>query len=211
MPLNNTAKNLMLDQLATVAVFTSLHTADPGEAGDQTTNEATYTSYARVAVARSAGGWAVSGNNVDNVAAITFPKCTGGSNNIAFWGIGTDSSGAGKLLYKGSFGIANSPPLAFTGATDDNITVVGHTLAVSDRVVFYAEPGQALPTGITEGVLYWVKTVASNVITISTTDLGATLDISAAGSGKLVEAVILAVSNQITPNIAIGELDVTEH
>ena len=34
-------------------VFVALHTADPGEAGDQTTSEATYTGYARIAVART--------------------------------------------------------------------------------------------------------------------------------------------------------------
>ena len=37
--------------------YISLHTADPGETGTQTTSEATYTSYARVAVARSGAGW----------------------------------------------------------------------------------------------------------------------------------------------------------
>ena len=36
-------------------LYLSLHTADPGEAGSQTTSEATYTSYARVAVARTSG------------------------------------------------------------------------------------------------------------------------------------------------------------
>ena len=36
-------------------LYASLHTADPGEAGDQTTNETSYTSYARVAVARTSG------------------------------------------------------------------------------------------------------------------------------------------------------------
>ena len=34
------------------SLYLALHTADPGEAGDQTTNECTYGSYARVAVAR---------------------------------------------------------------------------------------------------------------------------------------------------------------
>ena len=34
-------------------LYVSLHTADPGEAGDQTTSEATYTGYARIAVVRS--------------------------------------------------------------------------------------------------------------------------------------------------------------
>ncbi len=82
--------------------YVSLHTADPGEAGSQTTSEATYTSYARVAVARTSGGWTVVGNAVSNTAAITFPSCTGGSNTITHFGVGTASSGAGVLLYKGA-------------------------------------------------------------------------------------------------------------
>lgn len=84
------------------SLYVSLHTGDPGEAGDQTTNEANYTSYARVAVARSGAGWTVSGNEVVPASAITFPTCTGGSNTITHFGIGTDSSGAGTLLYSGT-------------------------------------------------------------------------------------------------------------
>lgn len=84
------------------SLYISLHTADPGEAGDQTTSEATYTSYARVAVARSSGGWTITANQAVNAAAITFPACTGGSNTITHFGIGTSSSGAGKLLYSGA-------------------------------------------------------------------------------------------------------------
>lgn len=84
--------------------YVSLHTGDPGEAGDQTTNEATYTSYARVAVARSGAGWTISGANVSNAAAINFPAATGGSNTITHFGIGSDSSGAGNLFFKGALG-----------------------------------------------------------------------------------------------------------
>lgn len=84
------------------SLYFSLHTGDPGEAGDQTTSEATYTSYARVAVARSAAGWTVTGNAVEVDAAITFPAGTGGSGTATHWGLGTSVSGAGKLLYKGS-------------------------------------------------------------------------------------------------------------
>lgn len=47
---------------ADVVKYVSLHTGDPGEAGDQTTNEATYAGYARVAVARDSGGWTVTGS-----------------------------------------------------------------------------------------------------------------------------------------------------
>lgn len=83
-------------------LYVSLHTADPGEAGDQTTNEATYTSYARVAVARTSGGWTVSGAEATNAALTQFPQCTGGTNTITHVAIGTASSGAGKLLFSGA-------------------------------------------------------------------------------------------------------------
>lgn len=82
--------------------YISLHTADPGEAGTQTTSEATYTSYARVAVARSGAGWTVSAANASNTAAVNFPACTGGTNSITHFGIGSDLTTAGNLFFKGA-------------------------------------------------------------------------------------------------------------
>jgi hypothetical protein len=79
-------------------LYVSLHTADPADAGNQTTNETAYTSYARVAVARTSGGWTVTGNSVSPTANIDFPACTGGTATITHFGIGTASSGTGKLL-----------------------------------------------------------------------------------------------------------------
>lgn len=84
------------------SLYCSLHTSDPGEAGDQTTNEISYTSYARVAVARSGAGFVVTGNSVSPAADVEFPACTGGSGTATHFGIGTASSGAGVLLYKGT-------------------------------------------------------------------------------------------------------------
>mgnify|MGYP003465963765 FL=1 len=85
-------------------LYISLHTGDPGEAGSQNTTEASYTSYARVAVARTSGGWTVSANNASNTAAVIFPTATGGSNTLTHFGIGLSSSGAGTLLFKGALG-----------------------------------------------------------------------------------------------------------
>jgi len=85
------------------SLYVSLHTADPGEAGDQTTSESTYTSYARQAVARSGSGFTVSGNAVQFASNVVFPAGTGGSAGpITHFGIGTASSGAGVLLYSGT-------------------------------------------------------------------------------------------------------------
>ncbi|SRR6266404_3516697 len=83
-------------------LYLSLHTADPGEAGVQTTNECAYTSYARVAVARTSGGWTVTGSNVSPVSDIAFPTCTGGIETATHAAIGTAISGAGKILYSGT-------------------------------------------------------------------------------------------------------------
>ena len=83
-------------------LYVSLHTADPGEAGDQSTSEVSYTSYARVAVARTAGGWTVTNNSVSPVANIDFPAATGGTATVTYFGVGSASSGAGVLYYSGT-------------------------------------------------------------------------------------------------------------
>lgn len=84
------------------SLYFGLSTADPGEAGTQATSEITYTSYARVAVARSVVGFTVTGNSVSPAAAVTFPAGTGGSGTATFFTLGTASSGAGVLLYSGT-------------------------------------------------------------------------------------------------------------
>lgn len=83
-------------------LYVALHTADPGEAGSQTTSEATYGAYARVAVARTSGGWTVTNNAVENAAAVVFPEATSGTNTITHFSVGTVISGAGKILYSGA-------------------------------------------------------------------------------------------------------------
>lgn len=76
----------MLDNAASSPATTfdiSLHTAAGADSDSHNTNEATYTGYARVSIARSTGGWdAASGGATQNTAAITFAACTAGSNTI---------------------------------------------------------------------------------------------------------------------------------
>ena len=98
-PIANIADNAATAPLTDLEV--TLHTGDPGEAGTQETNECTYTGSARVSVARTRGGWTVTGNSVSPTANIDFPQATGGSETATHWGVGTASAGAGKLLYSG--------------------------------------------------------------------------------------------------------------
>ena len=105
---NATAIAFVADNAATTPLtnlFVSLHTADPGETGTQSTSEATYTGYARVSVVRTTGGWTVSGTSpttVNPVATISFPACTAGSNTITFFAVGAATSGASKIFYSGT-------------------------------------------------------------------------------------------------------------
>lgn len=92
-------------------VAVALHTADPGEAGDQTTSEAAYTSYARVNVNRTSGGWTVTtggAGSVSPAANIDFPTGTGGTGTINFFSTGKTGGGTTAILWSG----AVSPTIA---------------------------------------------------------------------------------------------------
>jgi len=91
--------------------YCALHTSDPGEAGDQTTNEISYPGYARVGILRTAGALPVTGGTMAPAAAIEFPsQASGGAQSAPFWSLGTLISGAGKILYSGPV----SPPIPIT-------------------------------------------------------------------------------------------------
>jgi len=85
------------------SLYVSLHTGDPGEAGNQTTSEIAYTGYARVAVLRNGTGWTVTGSSVSPAAAITFGAMTAGAGgSVTHFAVGTAVSGTGKILYSGT-------------------------------------------------------------------------------------------------------------
>ncbi|GAA2888075.1 hypothetical protein GGQ99_004791 [Aminobacter niigataensis] len=83
-------------------IHVAAHTADPGEAGDMTTSESAYTSYARVNVARTSGGWTVTANSVSPFANIDFPAGTGGSGTISHFSTGKTGGGATAILFSGT-------------------------------------------------------------------------------------------------------------
>lgn len=105
-------------------LYLSLHTADPGVGNNQLTNETSYTNYARIAVARTTGGWDVpSGGATANAALAQFAQCGVTGATITHVAIGTASSGAGTVLYAGelssSLAVANGiQPQFAAGALD---------------------------------------------------------------------------------------------
>lgn len=101
--------------------YISLHTGDPGEAGNQTTSESAYTNYARVSVARAAAQWSHASGVTDNDNAITFATCGVTGSTITHVGVGSDSSGTGNLYFTGtaSLSVSNGITPSFAaGALD---------------------------------------------------------------------------------------------
>lgn len=86
------------------SLYISLHTSDPGEAGDQTSSESAYTNYARVAVARTTGGFTVSGTSptqVANAAAVAFAQGGATGSLLTHFAFGKSASGAGQIVASG--------------------------------------------------------------------------------------------------------------
>ena len=120
-PIAQLADNAAVSPLTNL--YFSLHTADPGIGGDQTTSEATYTSYARVPVARTASGFVVTGNSCVLAGPVAFPSPTGGAGQVLSWfALGTALGGTGKIMYRGPISPAISvvvalAPVLTTGTT----------------------------------------------------------------------------------------------
>lgn len=107
-----------LQPAATVGNFwISLHTADPGETGNQGTSETVYTNYVRVAVPRDVTNWTTSGTaptQVANALAVAFAQCGATGATLTHFGLGSASSGAGNLFYSGAL---TSPLIVSNGVT----------------------------------------------------------------------------------------------
>lgn len=183
-----------------------------GLAGNQTTGEASYSGYARVAVPRSTGGFAVSaGGIVTLVAAAQFATAgVGATGTLLFWTVGTASSGAGNLVRAGGLG-GLAVPCTMTTAdvvTSPDLIAQSTGLANGDRVAFWSMGG-TVPAGLTEGTAYYVVSLSGNTFSVSTTLGGGAVDITAAG-GCFVQRltpVTLAenVRPELTPSTTISD------
>jgi hypothetical protein len=104
-------------------LWVALHTATPGPTGLQDANEAAYSGYARVSVARTGAEWAVSGDVVNPVNPITFPVAGAGPlETETFFSIGVASSGVTEILYFGPI----TPTIAVTVGIIPQLTVASY-------------------------------------------------------------------------------------
>lgn len=218
MPLNDTGKNVALDGLDEaitagvkyIGIFQS--SADPGTGSTFSGTEATGGSpaYARQAVTFGA---AVSGQK-SNSGALTFDVPAGSYFAFGLFNAvsGNDAGNfMGYLPFGGAvkgFGTVDS-----AGVTADLIQSSAHGLVADDRVMVYNVFAESLPTGLTEGTLYWVRSsgLTTDAFTLSTTQGGAAVNITAVGDLFFQKFVVetFGAQGQITAAIGAIVLDAT--
>ncbi|WP_326642913.1 hypothetical protein OG884_05870 [Streptosporangium sp. NBC_01755] len=183
MPFNIAAKNVMLDALdesATQITHIGAHTVtDPGTGADANSGEATGGSYARQAVTWAAA----SGGQKSNSGALSIPVPAGSYAFLTFWNASTANSGN----YRG-YAPINSTVKGFgtvdtAGITSDAIQSAGHGLADGDRVMVFNVLGESLPTGLTEGTIYYVVSATTDTFDVSATLGGSSVNVT--GQGEL--------------------------
>lgn len=198
MPLSTSAKNAMLDELATLAIFASLHSAYPGDSG------ASEISGGSPAYARKSVTWnAAASGNLDNNANPTFdvPAAT----TVAWIGLW---SAVTVGTFYGSFPLAGGTVAPFeTTASDDIFRVDQHGYSDGNAVVFYDASGAVLPTTVVEGTVYFVRDSTTDTFKIAATSGGAAIDITVDGAGHVQKIVTETFGSQ--GSLAVTDLDVS--
>jgi hypothetical protein len=207
-PFNPTAQNAMLDaldesatQITHVAIFTL---SDPGTGTNANAVEATGGSpaYARQAVT---WGGAASGAK-SNSSTLTFDVPAGTYGFFGWFNAATGNTGN----YRGYAPFGGTPRSFATvdsaGVTANAIQSAAHGLSDNDRVMVFNVFSEGLPTGLTEGTIYYVVGSTTNTFQVSTTQGGSAVDITAQGELFFQKVVpeVFAGQGQIT--VAAGGL-----
>lgn len=163
-------------------IYFSIHSADPGDAG---ANE--------IAVTRVAGTYdAAASKSIALTSTVAITNCPV-STVVAFsvW----DAVSSGNMLWAGWLGDA---PEAFTAETvSEDITIPAHGFSADDRVVFYDDGVGTLPTGMSEGTLYYVITagLATDTFRVATTSEGSAINLTTAGQGLCQKVTPKSIGN----------------
>src|SRR6185436_2482651 len=183
MPFNDAAKNAALDALdesASQITHVGIHTlVDPGTGTNAAAGEATGGSpaYARQAVT---WGAAASGQKT-NSGTLTFDVPAGTYGFFTYYNHLTTNVGnyRGYAPFGGS--VRGFASVDAAGVTSDTITSGAHGLSNDNRVMVFNVFAESLPTGLTEGTIYYVVGAATDTFQVSTTSGGSAVNLTAVG------------------------------
>jgi hypothetical protein len=180
-------KNAMLDSAVAgapgTALFLGLHTT-LGSAGTEVTGGSP--AYARKAIT-----WNAAASGLKQIAAAVTFDVPAGTTVVAVQLWSASTAGTSRAWLPAASLARRSFNVTAAGVTANTIDSPAHGLTTNDRVVFWPTIGAALPTGLAEDTGYFVIAtgLTTDVFSVSTTQGGAAVDITAIGDGDLQEFV----------------------
>lgn len=175
----------------------------------ETPTEPSGNGYVRVPIGSAQFGSAAASGLVSNTAAITYAQATGNWGDIIGLGI-WDAVTSGNLLRK-TYAVSGLWRTFTALASNEISTTPGHVFVNTDRVVVVALPGTVLPTGLTQGTLYYVITVSGNTFQLSLTSGGAAINLTADGGGRVAKVIPTTVNTGSIPSFAIGTITFSDY
>lgn len=173
MPLSTAGKNACLDAVGIthVGAFTDF----PADSGAGS-NEVSGGSYARQAISFDAAASGSKAKASSPSVSIPIPAGT----TVFFLG-GFNASSAGSMRSWAPVNGGSTKGVGTAKNSGDVITSHGHGLSDTNRVFLTKANNESLPTGYSEGVLYYVVSATTDTFQLSLTSGGAAVTISADG------------------------------
>lgn len=191
MPLVANGRNVVLDALDETqtrgAKYVSLHSAYSAVGANEITGGSP--AYARQAATWDAGSASSKPLNAD----LTFDVPAGSISWIGYW----DAVTSGTFLGMSPNGSSAPKVFVMPDATADVCYCIAQGFANDTSVVV---AGDNLPTGLTEGEVYYIVGSAANAFQLAATSGGAAIDLSGVGQGTVQKVVIetFAAQGQFT-------------
>jgi hypothetical protein len=177
--------------------FLSLHTAySTTRTNEVTGGSPAYAAQACVFAAASSGTKAMTGTETFDVPAGT---------TVAWVGF-CSASTAGTFFGMVPAGGGALKPFTMDNTTDDTLESIGHGFANTNTVVVWAG-SNTLPTGISEGTIYFVVASATDTLQLSATSGGAAINLTGKGAGFLQAITPETFGSQGTYQVSALTLD----
>jgi hypothetical protein len=193
MPLAN--QNALLTDWAATAPYASLHSAWSATGGNELTGGSP--AYARQAVtwgSPAAGAMSLSGT------PYTF-NCPASSTAawVGYWSALTSGT------FAGMFPAGNYTAFTFTApSSTDVLFAPGSAYSNGTTVVVLPTAGSVLPTGLSEGTIYYVIAASSDSFQLSATSGGSAINLTADGSGLVQQIASQSFVSQSTTSLSGG-------
>jgi hypothetical protein len=199
------ANKVLEDHYETAAAYLEVSSSRIDKAGTGTTAPST--------VSRTEIPDTVSANNVTNATEIDFGQVGAADDAfLAKWWRTMSASTGGNQLHQGLIG---TDPFEFDAEAADNRFTIrrgSFTPVNDDQVMFDSRVAADLPGGVTAGTVYFVLNVDANGrFTISTTQDGSELDITADGVGFGVKGSGISLVENQNLKVPASSLSIDEH